>query len=71
MSGDVLSRLPSYLERRAGAGRAHLRIGKLPGGTWTLSYVFGDGEEVMYMEGGSLSGLAEEALGELKERGYG
>jgi hypothetical protein len=43
MLEDLLGQLPPYLESRAGAGRAHLRIGKLASGTWTLSYIFDDG----------------------------
>ena len=71
MLEDLLGQLPPYIERRSGAGRAHLRIGKLSAGDWTLSYVFNDGEEVIYMEGPSLLRLAREALGELEERGLG
>jgi hypothetical protein len=71
MLEDLLGQLPPYLERRAGAGRAHLRIGKLADRTWSLSYVYNDGEELIYLEGPSLSHLAEEVLGELEERGYG
>ena len=71
MLEDLLGRLPAHIERSAGTGRAHLRIGKLPAGGWTLAYVFNDGEEVIYMEGPSLFHLAEEALCELEERGYG
>jgi len=71
MLEDLLGRLPAYLERHGGDGRAHLRIGKLARGDWTLAYVFNDGEEVVYLEGPSLSRLVEETLGELEDRGYG
>lgn len=68
---DLLGSLPPYLEHRAGAGRAHLRIGKLASGTGLLSYAFSDSEGVIYLEGPSLSRLAEEAIGELEEQGSG
>jgi len=57
MLDDLLGPLPSYLERRA-----HSRIGKFAADTWTLSYAFSDGEEVIYVKGPFLSRLAEEAI---------
>jgi hypothetical protein len=36
-----------------------------------LSNAYSDSEGVIYMEGPSLSHLAEEVLGELEVRGYG
>jgi hypothetical protein len=71
MLDDFLRQLPSYPERRAGAGRAHLRISKLASGTGLSSYAFSDNEEVIYLEGPSLSRLAKNAIGELEERGSG
>jgi len=71
MLEDLLRQLPPFVERPGGTGRAHLRIEKLPSGDWTISYVFGDGEEVVYIEGTPLARLAEEALSELEERGFG
>jgi hypothetical protein len=71
MLDALLGPLPPYLECPSGAGRAYLRIGKLASGTWSLSYVFNDGEELIYLEGPSLSRLVEEAIGELEEQGSG
>jgi hypothetical protein len=70
MFDDLFGQLLPYFERRASADRVHLRISKLPGGTWALSCAFSDPEEVIYPEGPSLSPLVEEAIGEPEERGF-
>lgn len=65
---EKLEALPPHLESDGSRARARLHIGRLPHGTWKLSYVTHAGREVFRLEEDSLPPLVEGALDKLEER---